>query len=71
MANGSSSSLKILGIALVVIGVCLAFWGYHLSDSVGSKITHAFTGSYSDNEMAFYIAGAASFVVGLFLTMKS
>ncbi len=71
MANGSSSSTRILGIALVAIGVGLAFWGYHLSDSVGSRISHTLTGSYTDKELTFYIAGAASFVVGLFIAMKS
>ncbi|HTN93055.1 MAG TPA: DUF3185 family protein [Gallionella sp.] len=71
MANGSSSSTRILGIVLVAAGVGLAFWGYHLSDTVGSRISHAFTGSYTDKEMTFYLAGAASFFVGLFLVMKS
>ena len=70
MANGSSST-KFLGIVLVVAGVGLAFWGYHISDTVGSRISHAFTGSYTDREMTFYLAGAASFFVGLFLTMNS
>lgn len=71
MSNGSSSSTRVLGIILVAVGVGLAFWGYHISDSVGPRISHAFTGSYTDKEMSFYLAGAASFFVGLFLTMKS
>lgn len=70
MANGSTTAMKILGIALVVIGLGLAFWGYQLSGSVDSKITRAFTGSYTDKVMIFYIAGAACFVVGIFLSMK-
>jgi len=71
MANSSTSTTKILGIALVVIGLGLAFWGYRLSGSVGSQITQAVTGSDTDKVMSFYISGAVSFVVGLFLTMKS
>jgi len=71
MANGSASAMKILGIALVVIGIGLAFWGYRLSGSVGSQITQAVTGSDTDKVMTFYISGAACFVVGLFLTLKS
>jgi hypothetical protein len=70
MANGSAAATKIIGIALVVIGIGLAFWGYRLSDDVGSRITHAFTGSYSDKVMTFYISGAACFVAGIFLAMK-
>jgi hypothetical protein len=71
MANSSTSAMKFLGIALVVIGLGLAFWGYQLSGSVGSQITQAVTGSDTDKVMTFYISGAACFVVGLFLTLKS
>ena len=70
MANGSDSTKKIIGIALVVIGLGLAFWAYRLSGSVGSQVAQAFTGSPSDRIMAFYIGGAASFAVGLYLLIK-
>lgn len=70
MANNSTATTKILGIVLVVIGVGLVIWGYQLSGSVGSRITQAVTGSNTDKVMAFYIAGAASFVVGIFLSRK-
>jgi phosphate/sulfate permease len=62
--------MKIIGIALVVIGLGLAFWGYRLSASVGSQITQAFTGSDTDKVMTFYISGAVSFVVGMYLFIK-
>lgn len=67
MAQGSTSAMKIMGIALVVIGLGLAFWGYQLSGSVGSQITQAVTGSDTDKVMTFYISGAVSFVVGIYL----
>jgi phosphate/sulfate permease len=70
MANGSSSAMKIIGIVLVVIGIGLAFWGYRLSGSLGSQLTQALTGSDTDQVMRFYIGGAASFVVGVFLLFK-
>lgn len=70
MANSSSSAMKIIGIVLVVAGVGLAFWGHRLSGSIGSQITHALTGSDSDQVMRYYIGGAASFVVGIFLLFK-
>jgi hypothetical protein len=69
MANSSIATTKIIGIALLVIGIGLAFWGYRLSGSVSSQITHAFTGS-DTKVMTFYISGAVSFVVGLFLFVK-
>jgi hypothetical protein len=62
--------MKIIGIALVVLGLGIAIWGYQLSGSVGSQITQAFTGSATDKVMAFYIVGAVSFVVGIYLFLK-
>lgn len=70
MANSSHSTMKIVGIALLVIGIGLAFWGYQLSDSLGSRITQAITGSNTDKVMTLYISGAASFVVGVYLILK-
>jgi len=70
MANGSSSTMKIVGIVLLLVGAGLAFWGYRLSGGFGSQITQAVTGSPTDKIMAFYIGGAVSAVVGLFLLFK-
>ena len=67
MAQGSTSAMKIIGIVLAVAGLGLAFWGYQLSGSVGSQITQAVTGSDTDKVMTFYIGGAVSFVVGIYL----
>jgi hypothetical protein len=71
MAMGSISTTKIIGIILVVIGAGLALWGYQLSGSVGSQITQAVTGSDTDKVMIFYITGAVSFVVGIYLFVKN
>ncbi|HEY5140808.1 MAG TPA: DUF3185 family protein [Methylococcales bacterium] len=70
MANSSMATTKIIGIALVVIGLGLVCWGYRLSGSVGSQITQAVTGSDTDKVMTFYISGAVSLVVGLYLFIK-
>jgi len=70
MASSSNPSMKIIGIVLVVIGLGLAFWAYQMSGSVGSQVTEAFTGSPTDRVMTFYIGGAVSLVVGLFLVFK-
>lgn len=63
-------STKIIGIALAVIGLGLAFWGYRLSGAFGAQVSQAVTGSPTDKIMALYIGGAASFVVGLYLLIK-
>lgn len=63
--------MKIISIILIVLGIGLAIWGYQLSGSVGSQITQAVTGSDTDKVMTFYIAGAISFVVGIYLFAKN
>ncbi len=70
MAKKSNLTLKILGLIFIVAGIGLAIWGYQLSGSFGSQLSVAFTGSDSDAVMIRYIAGAACFVVGLFLVVK-
>jgi hypothetical protein len=60
-------NMKVLGIVLVVVGAGLAFWGYRMSGGVGAQIGQAVTGSPSDRIMIYYIGGAASLLVGLYL----
>lgn len=71
MAMRTGTTMKIIGIALVVLGIGLALWGYQLSGSVGSQITQAVTGSDTEKVMTFYITGAVSFVVGIYLFAKN
>ena len=68
MAN--KSSLKLIGIVLMVAGVGLAYWGYDMSASFDSQFSKAFSGSDSNAVMIRYIGGAASFAAGLFLFIK-
>lgn len=61
---------KIIGLALLVVGAGLGFWGYQISGSVGSQLTKTLTGSFTDKVMILYISGAASFVVGTYMLSK-
>ncbi len=70
MAKDLGSTMKIVGIVLIVLGAGLGLWGYELSGSVGSQISQAVTGAHTDKVMTYYIAGAVSFAVGLFLVFK-
>lgn len=70
MGNSYGSTKKLSAIVLMVIGVGLAYWGYQMSGSVGSQITQAITGADTDKVMLLYIAGAVSFVAGLFRFSK-
>lgn len=63
------SNNKLIGVALLVIGVGLAIWGYQLSGSVSSQITKAFSGSYGNKIMFMYIGGAVSAIVGFVMLM--
>ena len=66
----NAETTTVIGIALMVIGVGLAYWGYQQSGSIGSQITQTFTGSPTDKVMMHYIAGAASFFVGIYLFFR-
>ena len=68
MANKASS--QPIAIALMVIGIGLAYWGYDMSGSLDSQFTQAFSGSSSNAVLIRYIGGAASFAAGLFLFIK-
>lgn len=70
MVKKAKLDKKIISIALMVIGVGLAYWGYQMSGSVGSQLNQAFTGSASDGVIIRYIGGAVSFVIGLYLFKK-
>lgn len=63
--------MRIIGLVLIVIGLSLAGWGFQLSDSISSEVTQAVTGALADKVMIFYIGGAASFVVGLYLFIRN
>ena len=64
------SNKKLIGLILLVVGIGLVIWGYQLSDSVGSQLTKAISGSYSDKVMLMYIGGAVCLIAGLFMTIK-
>jgi len=70
MATSSTSITKIAGIALLIIGLGLVYWGYQNSGAIGSQISETFTGSPTDKVMSLYISGAASLVVGLYLSFR-
>ena len=70
MAGGSSSTLRILGIVLLVAGAGLAFWGYQMSGELGAQITQTVSGDMADGVLMRYAAGGASAIVGLILLIK-
>jgi len=67
---GKNPLTTIIGIALAVCGLGLIYWGYQLADSVTSQITEAVTGAAPDKVMKFYIGGAVSLAVGIYLFLR-
>ena len=70
MPEGAGAVLKIVGIALIVVGAGLGYWGYDTSNSLGTKISETITGSHSDEVMRLYIGGAVCLVVGVYLFFR-
>lgn len=71
MQTNLGATSKIIGLVLVVVGIGFAVWGFQLSGSIGSQVTQAVTGSDTDKVMTYYILGAVSFVVGIYLFIKN
>ena len=61
---------KILGLALIVAGVILLYFGYTEYNSNLSKVTEAITGNPTDNTVWYLVAGAAASIVGLGLALR-
>jgi uncharacterized membrane protein len=61
---------KIIGIILVVVGVFLFIQGHNVSQSVNSQVKNLFTGTHVDQVQYYYLSGAVSAAVGLFLVFK-
>ena len=66
----NTSTKTLLGLVLLVIGLGLAFWGYQMSNSVGSQINELVNGSPANQVMYRYIGGAVCAAIGLFLLVK-
>ena len=61
---------KLVGLALVVVGVALLAFGYNASQSVGEQLTEGFTGRFTETTMAYLIGGGVAIVVGLVMLLK-
>lgn len=63
------SNMRILGIALLVIGLGLLFFGIQATGSLTEDVHETFTGRYTDETTWYLIGGGAAAVVGLLLTV--
>ena len=70
MAKKSNATTRAVGLALIVVGIGLAWWGYDLSETLAAQLSSRLSGSLPDEVMYRYIGGAACGIAGLFLAAK-
>jgi len=58
-------SNKLIGLALLVVGLILLFLGYQSSQAVDDQIFEALTGRFTESTTWLLIAGGVSTVLGL------
>ncbi len=61
------SSNQVIGIALLVLGIILLFFGYQSSQAVDDQIFEALTGRFTESTMWLLIGGGISAAVGVVL----
>ena len=60
---------RIVGIALLVVGVGLIIFGMQASASLGSRLSELFTGAPSDRTIWLLLAGVAAALLGIGLLL--
>ncbi len=60
---------RLLGIALLIVGCGLVYFGWQATEGLGEQAQELVTGQYSDETTWQLIGGAAAAAVGLFLTL--
>jgi len=61
---------RLIGIALLVIGVILFLVGYNSTQAPVENLTETFTGRYSDETMFYLLGGAVAAVIGLVTLLR-
>lgn len=70
MSASSSPLSKAIGLALLVAGLGLAWWGYQLSTAFTAQLARTLTGSFPDAVMYRYLGGAIGSAAGIFLLLR-
>lgn len=59
-------SNKIIGVALIIVGVGLVAWGYNIYDSFGSQVSRTLSGDAPIEAWAGMVGGAICIIIGIF-----
>ncbi|SMF15758.1 Protein of unknown function [Alteromonadaceae bacterium Bs31] len=55
---------KIIGVILIVVGIALAFWGYDVYGSAGSKLGRVISGDTPIEAWLGMVGGAICIILG-------
>lgn len=58
---------KLIGIALLALGLILLYFGISATDAPAEEIGEALTGKYSDDTMMYLIGGGVAAAAGVFM----
>lgn len=61
---------QIIGIALLVAGAILVYFGYQASQSLGEQVHETFTGRFTDSTTWYFVFGAVAAVAGLLVMRR-
>lgn len=61
---------KIVGLALVIAGAILLYFGYTEYNSTASQVTEMVTGNPTDNAIWYLVGGAIAAILGLGAILK-
>ncbi len=61
---------RVLGIAALVVGAILLFFGLHSIQSVTEQVVEGVSGRYTDHTMWYIISGAVLLILGAAFTFK-
>lgn len=61
---------KLMGVALVVIGAVLLFWGYDAHQAPTQQEIVLRSGEWSESVWQYYITGAIALGMGLFTVLR-
>ncbi len=60
---------RLLGVALLVVGLGLLYFGWQATEGLGEQVHEMVTGRYTDETMWYLIGGGAAALVGALLVL--
>lgn len=61
---------KIIGLALLILGIVLLYFGWQAHESVASSVSNAVTGSPTNKSLWLLGGGIVAAVIGLFSLLR-